>query len=44
VLQDINNLVQFTNLLVFFQADEDPELLEIIIDEVCKHLKRFSVD
>lgn len=44
ILQDVGNLVQVTNLLVFFQADEDPELIEIIVDEICKHLKRFSVD
>jgi hypothetical protein len=36
--------VQLTNLLVFFRADEDPELLEMTCDEVCKHIKLFSVD
>lgn len=33
-----------TNLLVFFRADEDPELYEVLCDEICKHIKRFNVD
>ena len=41
VLQLVNkpeHLVGFTKLLVFFQADEDPELFELISEAVCKHV------
>ena len=31
-------------MLVFFRADEDPELYEVLCDEICKHIKRFNVD
>ena len=47
LLQLVNkpeHLVGFTKLLVFFQADEDPELYELISEAVCKHVQRIPVD
>ena len=36
--------MQVTNLLVRFKADEDPELIEVLAEEICKHIKKFQVD
>lgn len=44
ILTDTDNFVQVTNLLVRFKADEDPELIEVLAEEICKHIKNFQVD
>lgn len=33
-----------SNLIVFFRADEDPELIEILCEQICKNVQRFTVD
>ena len=41
ILTDTDNFVQVTNLIVRFKADEDPELIEVLAEEICKHIKKF---
>lgn len=38
------NLVNFTKFMVFFKVDEDPELIEILTEQICSKIKYFTVD
>lgn len=47
LLQLVNNpeyLTEFSKFLIFFKVDEDPELVELLCDQVCKRVKDFTVD
>lgn len=37
-------LTEFSKFLVFFKVDEDPELVELLCDQVCKRVKDFTID
>ena len=36
--------MQFTNFLVYFKVDEDPELYEILCNQICKHIQFLKID
>ena len=37
-------LTEFSKFLIFFKVDEDPELVELLCDQVCKRVKDFTID
>jgi len=47
VLQQVDrpsNLVEFTKFIVFVGADDDPEIFDILSDEINKSMRRMTVD
>ena len=38
------NLVNLTKFVVFFKVEDDPELLEVIADAICKRIKYYTID
>ena len=38
------NLVNLTKFVVFFKVEDDPELLEVIADSICKRIKYYTID
>ena len=47
ILQIVNgtdNLEKFTKFLVFFRVDEDPELLEVLCDNIASKMSYFTTE
>ena len=47
ILQIVNgtdNLEKFTKFMVFFRVDEDPELLEVLCDNIASKMSYFTTD
>lgn len=47
ILQLVNgtdNLEKFAKFMVFFRVDEDPELLEVLCDNVASKMGYFTTD
>ena len=38
------NMVEFVKFLLFFKVDKDPELYELICENICKKIQFFTVD
>jgi hypothetical protein len=47
ILQCVENpkyLVEFTKFVVFFGADDDPEIFDILLDAILRQLRYLNVD
>lgn len=47
ILQIVNgteNIEKFTKFIVFFRVDEDPELIEVLCDNVASKISKFTTD
>lgn len=39
-----DNIIGFTKFVVYFKIDHDPEIYDILADQIAKNMNRFTVD